>query len=112
MMNDLISLRGYRIKLTDIIDGANKRITDLPTIPEFVANGRPFVCWAHILGRSTFDNCQLKNGHVPRSAIPDSFAEEVVTMLTPGVNVIVARTIKEQGGGTLEKRPRTEGQQK
>jgi hypothetical protein len=110
MMNEFVSLMGYRIKLTHILDAANKRITDLPTIPEFVANGRPFVCWAHILGRCTFDGCKFKNGHVPRSAIPDAFAEEVVTMLTPGVNAVVARA-REQGGGTPEKRQRTEGQQ-
>jgi hypothetical protein len=98
MMNEFVSLMGYRIKLTHILDAANKRITDLPTIPEFVANGRPFVCWAHILGRCTFDGCKFKNGHVPRSAIPDAFAEEVVTMLTPGVNAVVVRA-REQGGG-------------
>jgi len=110
MMSEYVAIRGYRIKLTDILDGANKRITDLPTIPEFVANGRPFVCWSHILGRCTFDNCQFKQGHVPRSAIPDAFADEVVTMLTPGVTAVGARA-RDQGGGTPDKRPRTDGQQ-
>ena len=105
MMKEFVSLMGYRIKLTHILDAANKRITDLPTIPDFVANGRPFVCWAHILGRCTFDGCKFKNGHVPRSAIPDAFAEEVVTILTPGVNAVVARA-REQGGGELRKNAR------
>jgi hypothetical protein len=109
MMAELVSLTGYRIKLTHILDAANKRITDLPTIPEFVANGRPFVCWAHILGRCTFNGCKFKQGHVPRSAIPDAFAEEVVTMLTPGVNAVVARA-REQGGGNPDKRVKREEQ--
>jgi hypothetical protein len=86
MMTDYIAAKGLRVRLTDMLDAANKRITDLPMIPEYVANGHPFVCWAHILGRCTFNNCQFKTGHIPCSAIPDTFAEEVITMLTPGVN--------------------------
>ncbi len=89
MMAEYVAAKGLRIQLTEILDAANKRITDLPTIPAYVANGRPFVCWAHILGRCIFLNCQFKNGHVPRSAIPDSFADEVVVMLTPGVRQCV-----------------------
>jgi hypothetical protein len=74
MMADYVAARGPRVRLTEILDAANKRIMNLPTIPAYVANGQPFVCWAHILGRCTFANCQFKNGHVPRSAIPDTFA--------------------------------------
>ncbi len=97
MMTDYVMTKAYHIKLTDILDNRNKRITDLPTIPEFVAKGCPFVCWAHILRRCTFDKCQFKNGHVPRNAIPDKFAEDVVTMLTPGVNAVVARAREQEG---------------
>jgi hypothetical protein len=89
MMADYIAAKGLRIWLTETLDAANKQITDLPTIPAYVANGRQFVCWAHILVRCTFANCQFKNGHVPRSAIPDSFADEVVAMLTPRVKQCV-----------------------
>ena len=85
MMSNYVAAKGPRIRLLEILDACNKRITDLPTIVEYVANGRPFVCWAHILGCCTVNNCQFKNGHVPQSAIPDSFADAVVAMLTPGV---------------------------
>ncbi len=57
MMTDYVAAKGLRVRLTDILNAANKCITDLPTIPEYVANGRPFVCWAHILGRCTSNNC-------------------------------------------------------
>ena len=89
MMADYVSVYGLRIRLTDILNKANKGITDLPTIPEYVANGRPFICWAHILGRCTFSKCQYKRGHVPRSAITDSFADNDVTKLTPGMEAVV-----------------------
>jgi hypothetical protein len=85
MMADYVATRGLRVQLTEILDAANKRITDLPTIPEYVENGRPVVCWAHILGKCTFQNCAFCKGHVPRENIPDKFADEVVAMLTPGV---------------------------
>ncbi len=82
---------------------------DLPMIPEYVAHGRPFVFWAIILGRCTFNNCQFKNGHVPQSSIPDSLAGAVVTMLTPGVNAGVAKAKDQEG--SPNKRQRADGQQ-
>jgi hypothetical protein len=109
MMADYVAAKGPRIKLLEILDACNKRITDLPTIPEYVANGRPFVCWAHILGRCTFDNCQFKNGHVPRSAIPDSFADAVVAMLTPGVVACTPQGRDQENSPA--KRQRNDGQQ-
>ena len=60
MMANYVSAHGLRICLTDILNKANKRITDLPTIPEYVANGRPFICWAHILGRCTLPNANTR----------------------------------------------------
>ncbi len=107
MMADYVATKGLRIKLTEILDAANKCITDLPTIPAYVANGKPFVCWAHILGRCTFVNCQFKQGHVPRDEIPDSFADAVVAMLTPGVLHCVGGG--NSAGGSPEKRRKTEG---
>ena len=101
MMADYVAAKGLRIKLTKILDAANKRITDLPTIPAYVAKGRPVVCWAHILGRCTFANCQFKQGHVPRGEIPDSFADAVVAMLTPGVRHCV--DAGKSAGGPPEK---------
>ncbi len=108
MMADYVAAKGLRIRLTEILDATNKRITDLPTIPAYVANGRPFVCWAHILGRCTFSNCQFKNGHVPKSAIPDSFADEVVAMLTPGIQQCV--DAGKNLGGSPKKWQKTKGQ--
>ncbi len=69
-----------------------------------MTNGKPFVFWAHILGRCTFNKCQFKNGHVPQNAIPDKFAEDVVTMLTPGVNAVVARARDREGSPAKRQR--------
>ncbi len=44
MMADYITARGTRIKLTEILDAANKRIMDLPMLPEYIENGHPFKC--------------------------------------------------------------------
>ena len=85
MMADYIAQWGTRVQLTKILDAANKCITDLPTIPDYVHNGRPFVCWAFVLGRCTFRNCAFRRGHVTKDKIPDSFADDAVAMLTPGV---------------------------
>ncbi len=89
MMADYIVTRGLRVQLTEILDAANKRITDLPTILEYVENGRPVVCWAHILGKCSFQNCAFRKGHVLRENIPEKFADKVVAMLTPGVTTLL-----------------------
>ncbi len=73
-----------------------------------MANGKPFVCWAHILGWCTFANCQFKQRHVPMADIPDSFADAVVAMLTPGVCQCLGGGKRAEG--SPEKRPKTEGQ--
>ncbi len=85
MMVDYIAARGARVQLTEILDAANKRITDLPTLPEYMENGRPFICWAHMLVRCGFLNCAFRKGHVPRANITEQFADKVVATLTPGV---------------------------
>ncbi len=108
MMADYVAAYGLRIRLIEILDAANKRITDLPTIPEYVANGRPFICWAHILGRWTFADCQFKKGHVPCSTITDAFAEGVVMQLTHGVQICTRSRDQE---GPPGKRQRADGQQ-
>jgi hypothetical protein len=66
MMAEYVAARGMRIQLTEILNAANKRIADLPTIPDYVVNGRPTMCWAYILGRCTFCNCAFKRGHIPK----------------------------------------------
>jgi hypothetical protein len=88
-MADYVANRGLRVHLTEILDAANKQNTDLPTIPEYMNNGCPFICWAHVLGRCNFANCAFCNGHVPRSNILNAFADAVVAMLTPAVNKCV-----------------------
>ncbi len=85
-MANYVTDRGLRVHLTEILDAANKQSTDLPTIPEYMNNGRLFICWAHILGQCNFANCAFRNGHVPRSNILNAFTDAVVAMLTPGVN--------------------------
>jgi hypothetical protein len=85
MMADYLETRGTRVQLTEILDASNKRITDLPTLPDYMENGHPFICWAHILGRCSYPNCAFLKGHVPREKITDKFADEVVATITSGV---------------------------
>ena len=89
MMAAYVAVFGLRIRLIDILNACNKWITDLPTLPDYIDNGRLYICWAHILGRCTFNDCQFKRGHVPRRAITDGFADAVVAMLTPGVQTCI-----------------------
>ena len=90
---------GMRINLGQILNAAQREIRDLPVIPAYVANGRPYLCWAHVLGRCHFgDGCTFARGHPKRAAIPDQFAQEVVDMLQGGINAMVEER-RHRGGG-------------
>ena len=78
------------------------------TSPHYIDNGCPYICWAHILGRCTFNDCQFKRGHVPRRAITDGFTDAVVAMLTPGVQTCL---MCEGGEGSPGKRLKKEDTQ-
>jgi hypothetical protein len=43
MMANYVADRRLWVHLTEILDAENKQITDLPTIPEYMKNGRPFI---------------------------------------------------------------------
>lgn len=100
---------GMRINLSTILNAAQREIRDLPVIPDYVANGRPFVCWAHVLGRCHFgDSCTFARGHPPRQAIPDQFAREVVELLGAGIDSLVAeRQQNTRGGGSPIKKQKS-----
>ncbi len=103
MMAEYVAARGMRIQLTVILDAANKCITDLPTIPDYIVNGCLTVCWVYTLGRCTFHNCAFKQGHIPWDKIPNKFAEEVAAMLAPGVAQVIQCEVGSPG-----KRPKIE----
>jgi hypothetical protein len=44
MMANYVAALGLRVQLNEILGAATKCITDLPRIPKYVNNGRPFVC--------------------------------------------------------------------
>jgi hypothetical protein len=85
MMADYISAPGTGVQLMEILDAANKCITDLPTLPDYMDNGWPFICWMHILGHCSYPNCAFLRGHVPKEKITDKFVDDVVAILTLGV---------------------------
>ncbi len=101
---------GLQINLSHILDAAKREIMDLPVIPDFVDNGRPVVCWAHVFGRCHFGgNCSFARGHIPWGAIPDRFATVVVDMLQGGVAaVVVSWRQGAQGGGSPVKKQKGE----
>ena len=98
---------GMRINLGQILTAAQREIRDLPVIPAYVANGRPYLCWAHVLGRCHFgSNCTFSRGHPKRAEIPDQFAQEVADMLRGGIDIMVEER-KQRGGGSPIKKQKS-----
>jgi hypothetical protein len=85
------------IHLTQVLDAAGKRQTDLPTLPRFChANGRPFLCWNSTLRRCMYrDYHYLREGsHPGHNDIPNDFAKKVCAVISPGIQARM-----QPGGG-------------
>ena len=100
-MTDYVTKEGYGVHLTENLDAANKCITDLPTLPDYVnSQNRPFICLAFVLGRCSYRFCSFQKGkHITKEKMPDGFAEKVVSLLANGV----ATCIRAEGGSLGKK---------
>ena len=62
----------------EILEAAGKTQADLPTLPKYVhPTGRPFLCWASVLGKCGFRNCRFhkEGGQSLPGDITDEFAD-------------------------------------
>ena len=60
----------------------------LTTLPKYVhPTGRPFLCWASVLGKCGFRNCHFhkEGGHPLLGDITDEFADQVIDAIGKGV---------------------------
>jgi hypothetical protein len=90
-----------QIHLAKILEAAGKTQADLPTLPKYVhPTGRPFLCWASILGKCGFWNCRFhkEGGHPLLGEITDESADRVINAI--GKDVV---TPSIQGGSTPKK---------
>ena len=75
------------INLSTILTAANKRITDLPSLPNYRnPTGASIICWNTVLGRC-FRGKQYKyyKGHVQKNDLMDEFAKAVSDCIGKGV---------------------------
>ena len=58
MMATYLERTKGRIHLSELLQAAGKKQTNLPTLPQYVhPNGQPFLCWSNILGQCMFRDC-------------------------------------------------------
>ena len=77
-----------RVQLNQILLAVNKTIKDLPTLSNYVKNGKTTLCYNAVLGCCSPQMCHMKAGHPPLNQITNEFAMELVTMLEPGVKYV------------------------
>ena len=105
-MQGYLDRTGGRVHLTNILDAAGKRQTDLPTLPKYThPTGRTFLCWSSVLGRCTWRDCRFRKegGHLLPGNITDDFADRVIDVIGKGVMTgghAVGSPAKKQKGGT------------
>ena len=98
-----------RIHLAEILEAAGKTQADLPTLSKYVhPTGRPFLCWASVLGKCGFQDCRFRKegGHPLPGDITDEFADQVIDVIGKGV---IPPSIQ---GGSPPKKRKGEGTQR
>jgi hypothetical protein len=74
------------IQLRNLLRAANITEQNLPTLPQYLENGRNNLCYSYILGKCQGRACgRASNGHAPASAISNEFAQTLCDLLAPGV---------------------------
>ena len=109
LMDPYLAKYNNYINLSEILTASNKRITDMPTLPNYTTpTGSSCICWNTVLGRCFKGRqCRYSKGHVRKANMTDEFAEAVANCISKGV---LHYTEMPQGGGSPDgKRKATEG---
>ena len=106
MMQKYLGHTHGQIHLGKILEAAGKTQADLPTLPKYVhPTGRPFLCWASVLGKCGFRNCRFhkEGGHPLPGDITDDFADRVIDAIGKGV------VLPNNQGGSPPKKQKGDG---
>jgi hypothetical protein len=109
-----------KVLIQEVMENANLWWNDLPKHEPTInkITGQDEICWNFVTGKCKFGpRCAFVANHVPGKALPDSFAEELVNKLQPGINKMLAadydrneryrkRAFGGEAGGGPPKRPR------
>ena len=90
-----------------ILQAANVRWEDLPTLPDFVdTKCRNMICFNHICGRCIFRPCRLRKGHIPLEKISTDWAEAVWKTIETGIRYNLRAAAPGSDSGSPQKKQR------
>lgn len=83
-----------RVSIRNIMEAGGITWNDMPKLPSAtMENGKDALCWAKVLGVCKFgQSCQFATTHGVQ--VPDAFAEEVIVVITPGVEAMMREDYK------------------
>lgn len=74
------------VQLKTLLKVADVTKERLPTLPKYIRHEKNGLCYTYILGKCQGKRCgKSPEGHTPVGDIIDTFALELCTVLTPGV---------------------------
>ncbi len=96
------------VSLSDILTTCGKRLTDLPTLPQYChPTGQSFLCWNSVLGECFHGaRCNYSKGHAKKGDFTDAFADAVSNCISKGILHYVNLP---EGEGSPEKNAETGG---
>ena len=87
--------------------GGGKKVGDLPTTAGHTSDkGRSLICYNFVLGQCWGRGCTNKKGYLQRMQVPNDFADEVCTILKPGIKYMMN---SPQGPGAGKLPPKVKG---
>ena len=100
-----------RLQIGRIMGVANVNWSQLPTLPAYMDGTTNKLCYNFVMGKCNPRYCTHRTGHAPESDITDAFAEEMCTLLQPGLSDMtpeLARISWPEFKATMASQNRTE----
>ncbi len=87
LMDPYLARYNNYINLSAILTAANKRMADLPSLPNYCTiTGASLICWNTVLGRCFRGRkCKYYRGHVRKGDLTEEFADAVSNCISKGV---------------------------
>ena len=74
-----------RLQISRIMAAANVTWSDMPTLPGYMDGTTNKLCYNFVLGKCNPRYCNHRLGHAPDTEITNDFADEICTLLQPGI---------------------------
>lgn len=93
----LHDMYGGSCMFSEVLSLSGSTVGDMPTLPNHCPNNRNGLCFNWIGGICPFEDCNLKDGHIPKEEVTDELVNHLERALKPGVDKMLRGERRARG---------------